>query len=294
MSGKQANLGFIGLGAMGEHMATNLVRTPGHRVFVSDLNSAQVVILESHGAHACQSVVEVAKAAEIVFLSLPSIVQVEQVADALIASGGKVRTIVDMSTSDVVRTRALSERLRAQGVELIDAPVARSRDAAREGTLLITVGGTQEQYERVKPYLSCMGSDVIHSGDTGCGQVVKIINNMVLLMTVQALAEAITIGRRAGVDGKLLLDTLGMGSADSFALRLPGQKSLAVNEFPLKAFPTDYALKDLSLAMSLAKHGDVDARGAALTQALLERTSEAGFGNEYYPIMVKIIENGYE
>lgn len=296
MSETTTTLGFIGLGVMGEPMCANLVRKSGHPVYVADLSPEPVRRIAELGGQACASIVEVAQTAEIVFLSLPSIVQVEQVCmgpGGLVEAGGRVRIVVDMSTSDVTRTRLLAEQLRNHGILLIDAPVARMREAAKLGTLMITVGATQEDFDLVLPYLSCMGTDVLLCGGVGNGQVVKIMNNMVVFMTVHALAEAITIGRSAGVDGKLLLDALSKGSADSFVLRNPGQKALAADTFPEKAFPTEYAIKDILLALELASQGEVDARAAKLTHSLLEQTRAAGYVKEYYPVMVKLIERGY-
>lgn len=296
MSETTTTLGFIGLGVMGEPMCANLVRKSGHPVYVADLSPEPVRRITELGGHACASIIEVAQTAEIVFLSLPSIVQVEQVCTGpggLVEAAGKVRIVVDMSTSDVTRTRQLAEQLKTHGILLIDAPVARMREAARLGTLMITVGATQTDFDQVLPYLSCMGTDVLLCGGIGNGQVVKIMNNMVVFMTVHALAEAITIGRSAGVDGKLLLEALSKGSADSFVLRNPGQKALAADNFPEKAFPTEYAIKDILLALELANQGDVDARAAKLTHSLLEQTRAAGYVKEYYPVMVKLIERGY-
>nr|WP_315845474.1 NAD(P)-dependent oxidoreductase [uncultured Achromobacter sp.] len=296
MSETKTPLGFIGLGVMGEPMCANLVRKSGHPVYVADISPEPVARIGALGGHACASIIEVAQTTEIVFLSLPSIVQVEQVCTGpggLVEAAGRVRIVVDMSTSDVGRTRRLAEVLRGHGILLIDAPVARMREAARLGTLMITVGATREDYETVLPYLSCMGTDVLLCGGVGNGQVVKIMNNMVVFMTVHALAEAITIGRSAGVDGTLLLDALSKGSADSFVLRNPGQKALAAESFPEKTFPTEYAIKDILLALELANQGDVDARAAKLTHDLLERTRAAGYVKEYYPVMVKLIERGY-
>lgn len=289
-------LGFIGLGVMGEPMCANLVKKSGHTVHVTDLSPEPVQRLAEQGAVACNSIAEVAQAAEVIFLSLPSIAQVEDVClgdGGIVQAAGKVRTVVDMSTSDVARTRALAEELSKHGILLIDAPVARMRQAAKDGTLLITVGATQEQFDSVRPFLDCMGSDVVLCGGTGSGQVVKIMNNMVVLMTVHALAEAVTIGRAAGVDGAVLLETLTKGSADSFVLRNPGLKALARDEFPEKTFPTEYAIKDISLALTLADGGTVDAKAAKLTRSLLEQTRDAGFVKEYYPVMVRLIEKGY-
>ena len=286
-------LGFIGLGVMGEPMCGNLARKSGLPVVATDLKPEPLERLAADGVRALASVADVAASADIVFLSLPSVAEVEAVCfgpgGLVNAPGRRVSTVVDMSTSDVVRTRRLAQRLAAAGIAFADAPVARTREAARLGTLLITVGAADDRFAALEPLLACMGSDVVHCGPTGCGQVVKIMNNMVLLVTVNALAEALAIGRAAGVDGKLLLETLSMGSADSFALRGPGLKALVPGVFPEQAFPTDYALKDMRLALELARSGAVPVVVAPATAELLARTSQAGHGSAYYPAMYRLL-----
>lgn len=286
-------LGFIGLGVMGEAMCGNLLAKSGRTVFGTDKRREPVERLAQKGLKPCGSIAEVARAADAVFLSLPSGVEVEDVCfgtGGLVESKTRTHTIVDMSTSPVKLTRELAARLARHGITLVDAPVARMRQAARDGTLSIMVGAKPEVFEAVRPFLACMGTDITLCGDTGCGQVVKILNNMVVFMTVNALAEALTIGRRAGVDGGLLFDTMSKGSSDSFALRTPGLKFLVPGEFPENTFPTDYAIKDIKLALELAQQGGVNAQAAKHTCALLEATSRAGYGQNYYPAMVKLIE----
>jgi 3-hydroxyisobutyrate dehydrogenase-like beta-hydroxyacid dehydrogenase len=241
---------------------------------------------------ACATIAEVAASSDVVFLSLPSAAEVEAVclgATGIAAARGRTRIIVDMSTSAVEATRRIATALAAAGIEFVDAPVARTRAAAQAGTLLIMVGGAEVQFRKCAPLLACMGSDVVHCGPVGNGQVVKILNNMVLFMTGQALAEALVIGARAGVDGAQLLEALSRGSADSFALRNHGMKAMVPGSFPEKAFPTDYALKDIRLALELAQQCGVEVRGARLTADLLQETSAAGFGAEYWPVLVKLI-----
>jgi 3-hydroxyisobutyrate dehydrogenase-like beta-hydroxyacid dehydrogenase len=288
-------LGFIGLGVMGERMCANLVAKSGKPVFGTDTRQAPVERLAQKGLKACGSVAEVARAADVVFLSLPSGAEVEDVcfdAGGFVETGGRTHTIVDMSTTSVGTTRALHARLAGHGITLVDAPVAGMRQRAQDGTLSIMVGGTAETFAAVQPLLAHMGRDVTHCGDVGCGQTVKVLNNMVVFMTVNALAEAITIGRRAGLDAQLLFETMSKGSSDSAALRTPGIKHLVPDHFPEDAFPTDYALKDIRLALELAQESGVKAEAAQHTCALLEATSRAGYGRNYYPAMVKLIEKG--
>jgi 3-hydroxyisobutyrate dehydrogenase-like beta-hydroxyacid dehydrogenase len=278
---------------MGEPMCANLVRTSGLPVFGADRRPEPVTRLSAAGLNACGSIGEVAAAADLVFLSLPSSSEVEEVcfgAGGLVARRGRVHTIVDMSTSAVKLTRDLGGRLAERGIAFADAPVARTRQAARDGTLSIMVGAPPDLFAAIRPLLARMGSEITHCGEVGAGQVVKILNNMVLMMTVEALSEALVTAREAGVDGKLLLEVMSKGSADSFALRNHGLKAMVPGIYPEDAFPTDYAIKDMRLALALAADGGLTLRAAPLTAALLEETSRAGYGRNYWPVLMKLIE----
>jgi 3-hydroxyisobutyrate dehydrogenase-like beta-hydroxyacid dehydrogenase len=286
-------LGFIGLGVMGEPMCANLVRKSGRRVYGADLRREPLDHLAGAGLRACGSIAEVTANAEIVFLSLPSGKEVDQVCagpGGILEDPGRVRTVVDMSTTQVKLTRDLAARFAERGIDFVDAPVARMRQAAHDGTLSIMVGGSAEAFERIRPYLACMGTELTHCGPVGNGQVVKQMNNMVVFMTAHALAEALAIGRSSGVDGGLLFETMAKGSSDSFWLRNSGMKNLVPGHFPEDAFPTDYAIKDISYALELAEQGGIDARAAKTTRAMLGETSAAGYGRSYYPAMLKLIE----
>jgi 3-hydroxyisobutyrate dehydrogenase-like beta-hydroxyacid dehydrogenase len=286
-------LGFIGLGVMGEPMCANLIMKSGRTVYGTDTRRAPVDRLAARGLKACTTAAEVAAAADVIFLSLPSGREVEEVclgAGGIAAAKGRVHTVVDMSTSAPKLMAELADKLAARGVNFLDAPVARTRQAARDGTLSIMVGGPADVFEAVRPFLACMGSEVTHCGGHGAGQVVKIHNNMVLFMTGQALGEALVIARNAGVDGKLLFEVMSKGSSDSFALRNHGLKAMVPGVFPEDAFPVDYAIKDIKLALDLAAQGGVAAKGAHTTHALLEAASRAGFKAEYWPVVLKMIE----
>jgi 3-hydroxyisobutyrate dehydrogenase-like beta-hydroxyacid dehydrogenase len=285
------SLGFVGLGVMGEPMCRNLVtktKLPAHG---TDLRREPVERLTAHGLRASGSIAEVAREADCIFLSLHSPKAVEDVCGEIAAAEGRTHTIVDMSTTPVKLTKALHARLAQQNITLVDAPVAGMRARAHAGTLSIMVGATPDVFAAVQPHLAHMGEATL-CGEVSCGQIVKALNNMVVFMTANALAEAITIGRRAGMDAKLLFETMSKGSSDSAVLRTPGLKHLVPEYFPEDAFPTDYALKDISLALELAKDVGVKAPAAQHTRDLLEATSRAGYGRNYYPAMVKVIEKG--
>ena len=284
------SLGFIGLGVMGAPMCANLLKKTGRPVTVYDTVENAVRDAVAHGAEPAADVAQVADRSDIVFLSLPSIDQVESVCQAILASPRLPSLIVDMSTSNVSRTRDLADRLKAAGVAFMDAPVARTKQAAIDGKLFISVGGSEQDFARVSPYLNCMGSDVLHCGDTGSGQIVKILNNYMVFMTVNALSEAITIGRQAGMEAGKLLTLLSQSSADSFVLRNHGMKSLAKDEFPEKTFPMVYAIKDCSLALDLAREGGFQPRIGAYTYDMMCLARDAGYAQNYHPAVIKLID----
>ena len=284
-------IGFAGLGVMGEPICRNMVIKSGAEALVFDLNSAPVERLATHGARAVGSVAEIAGQVDILFLSLPGGPQVEAVArgpGGIAEAGREGLLVVDMSTAPVGLTRDVAETLAAKGIEWVDAPVARTRAAAEDGTLSIMVGGTDDQFARVRPWLDHAASDVTHCGPLGCGQVAKIMNNMVLFQTVVALSEALALGKSAGMDPALLFDVMSKGSADSFALRNHGMKAMLPGVFPEGAFPTDYALKDVSYALDLAREAGITAPGAELAEARMKVSKDAGFGAEYFPALAKV------
>jgi len=173
-----------------------------------------------------------------------------------------------------------------------DAPIARTRQAAQDGTLSVMVGATPELFAAIEPLIRCFATDVTRCGEVGAGQVTKILNNMVLFETVNALAEAVNVARRSGVDPALLLDTLSKGSADSFALRNHGMKAIVPGHFPERAFSTEYALKDLSYALELAADAGVRIRGAELVGKILQEAIDAGSGGAYFPVIAKLMDRG--
>jgi 3-hydroxyisobutyrate dehydrogenase-like beta-hydroxyacid dehydrogenase len=200
--------------------------------------------------------------------------------------------VVDCTTAPVALTRTLAARFGEAGVAYADAPVARTRAAAEAGTLAVMVGASARTFARIRPYLAHFAADITHCGEVGAGQVAKLMNNMVLFQTVVALAEALTVARRAGVDGERLLETLATGSADSFALRNHGMKALLPGEFPERAFPARYALKDLGYALELAAQGGVRVAGAETARRVLEAAIARGDGERYFPVVLKAIEAG--
>jgi 3-hydroxyisobutyrate dehydrogenase-like beta-hydroxyacid dehydrogenase len=284
-------IGFIGLGVMGEPICRNLVKKSGARVTAFDLSVEPLQRLRAEGADIAGSAAEAIGAGEIVFLCLPSAKHVRAVfeGDGILKNARSGQIVADLGTSSVSQTRDFAAQLAAKGAAWLDAPIARTRQAAQDGTLSVMVGGPRQLFEAVEPVIRCFATDVTHCGGVGAGQVTKILNNMVLFETVNALAEAVAVARHAGVDPKLLFETLSKGSADSFALRNHGLKAIVPGVFPERAFSTEYALKDLSYALELAGEGGIRLRGAELIGRILQEAIDAGSGDAYFPVIARHI-----
>ena len=282
-------IGFIGLGVMGEPICRNLVKNSGARVIAFDLSPEPLARLKADGADVAASVADVIGNSEVLFLCLPSAKHVRAVfeGDGILKNIRQGQIVVDLGTSSVSQTRAFATQLQASGASWADAPIARTRQAAQDGTLSVMVGAAPALYAAIEPLIRCFATDVTHCGGTGAGQVTKILNNMVLFETVNALAEAVAVAKRNGVDPALLLDTLSKGSADSFALRNHGLKAIVPGNFPERAFSTEYALKDLSYALELAADAGIRIRGAELIGQVLQEAIDAGSGGAYFPVIAK-------
>jgi 3-hydroxyisobutyrate dehydrogenase-like beta-hydroxyacid dehydrogenase len=231
---------------------------------------------------------EIASKADILFLSLPGGPQVEAVAGQILPHLRPGAPLVDMSTAPVGLTRRLAAEAEAKGAFYADAPVARTRAAAEAGTLAIMVGAEDATFARIEPILSHSGDTILHCGPVGCGQVAKILNNMVLFQNVVAMSEALALGKAAGMDGAKLFDVISQGSGDSFALRNHGMKAMIPDTFPNQAFPTDYALKDVSYALDLAREAGLSAPGAELAEARMKMAQAAGYAEEYFPVLARL------
>ena len=286
-------IGFIGLGVMGGSMCRNMALKHSGEVIAFDMNAEAFQALEGTKARRAESVEDVAAKADVVFLSLPGGPQVEQVclgASGLTSGARRPIMIVDLSTTAVAAARSIAERLAAKGVAFADAPVARTREAARRGELSIMVGADEALYNRVEPLLRYIGSDVTRCGDVGCGQVVKLINNALVFENTVALAEMMVLGERAGVQPSVLLDAVSKGSGDSFVLRNHGRKAMLPRQFPEKSFPPEYVLKDLGYVLDLASQTSVSAHVAELAQRYYSATVSNGWGGHYFPAVIEVID----
>ena len=285
-------LGFIGLGVMGAPMCRNLAAKSGQEVRAFDIDLDALAQMDESGVTPAESVRDVAEHADIVFLSLPGGQQVNAVcmgAGSLLTHLKPGGLVVDFSTTPVNLAREVSARFLARGIQFVDAPVARTREAAKDGTLSVMVGGPDHVFNRIKPLLAHVATDVTYCGPAGAGQAMKLVNNMVLFQNVVAVAEALALILHAGLDPQLAFNVLAKGSADSFALRHHGMQAMLKNAFPEKAYSSEYALKDIRYALRLSEEAGMFLHGADNAKETIKKAIRAGYGKAYFPALAKVV-----
>ncbi len=285
--------GFVGLGVMGGPMCQNMARKHPGRVVAFDLSEAALDEAEQAGATRAASLEALAQVADIVFLSLPGDPQVEAVtAQLLAAEGARFTTVVDLSTTSVQTARAVAGRLGARGIDFADAPVARTREAARKGALSIMVGAAPALYERILPALEYIATDITLGGDVGSGQVLKLVNNMLVFANTVAIAEMMVLGEAGGVRPEVLLEAVSKGSGDSFVLRNHARKAMLPRDFPDKAFSPEYVLKDIGGVFALAEDTGVTLPAARQIARYYEAAVKHGYSGRYFPCVVELVDKG--
>jgi 3-hydroxyisobutyrate dehydrogenase len=252
-------LGFIGCGLMGKAMALNLIKA-GYPVTVHDLRPEPVAELAAAGADTASSPGEVAEKSEVVITMLTSSPHVEQVMfgpDGVLENLKAGGTIIDMSTIDPIVTRKVAAAAAEKGLKMLDAPVSGAPVKAADGTLSIMVGGKKEVFDECLEILQAMGEKIVHTGDIGMGEVVKLANNLVGAICGIAVCEGFLFGTRLGADPKTLFEVISASAGNCWFLqtRVPYPdvipESPANNDFA-PGFTVDLMAKDLGLILSAA------------------------------------------
>lgn len=287
-----STIGFIGLGVMGGPMCRNMALKHAGRVIAFDMNEQAFEILVDTKAERRASVASLAGDADFIFMSLPGGPQVEAVTSEVAKHARSGSTIVDLSTTPVALARKIAADLQPQGLHFADAPVARTREAAQRGELSIMVGASEGVFASIKPILDYVATDITHGGEVGTGQVLKLVNNMLVFEHVVTLAEMMVLGERAGVAPETLLDAVSKGSGDSFVLRNHGRKAMLPREFPERSFPPEYVLKDIDYVFQLAAETGVTIKAAETVRRYYEAAVERGLGGRYFPGVIRLVEDG--
>ena len=284
------DLAFIGPGIMGRPIALHLMRA-GHamRVYARRAQSAQPLV--AAGAIACATPAEAARGAQVVFVMVSDTPDVEQV---VLGTGGVVEgaaagaVVVDMSTISPVATRAIAQRLARQGIDMLDAPVSGGEKGALEATLSIMVGGKAEVFECVRPLFELLGRNIVRIGDHGAGQVAKACNQIVGAVTLEAVAEGLTLARKNGVDPARVRDALLAGYAWSRVLEMHGGRMVSRDFTP--GFRARLHRKDLRLVTDAAAQLDIALPQSALIAQHLNALVGMGGGEEDSAAVVKVLE----
>lgn len=271
-------VGFVGLGIMGRPMALNL-KNAGSELFVNARRAESMEPLTLAGAIACTTPAEVARQTDVIFTIVSDTPDVEQVilgTDGVIEGVRPGSVVVDMSTISPSATRAMAERLRAQGVEMLDAPVSGGDVGAIKGTLSIMAGGDEAIFKRIKPLFDVMGANVVHIGGNGAGQVCKSCNQVVIGHTIAGVGEAMLLARASGVDPVKVRAALLGGFANSKVLELHGQRMIEHNFEP--GFKARLHQKDMRIVMEAAHELGLALPGAAQFAQYLNALIGRGLG----------------
>lgn len=282
--------GFIGLGIMGRPMARNLLKA-GYQLTVWNRSRPGIDALAAEGAAEADSPLAVAEQSDIVITILGDSPDTEQVAlgERGVIEGAHEGLIhIDMSTISPAVTRRIAERYALAGVEMLDAPVSGGETGAINGTLSIMAGGKRDVFDRCRPLFEALGKTIVYCGPAGAGQVVKLCNQVVVAVNNLAMAEALVLAKKAGVEPATMVEAVRAGAGSSWALLNLAPKILEGDFAP--GFKVWQQQKDLRLALELANQGSTPLPGTALVHQLFAALEAEGLGDAGTQALVKALE----
>jgi 3-hydroxyisobutyrate dehydrogenase-like beta-hydroxyacid dehydrogenase len=285
------SVGFLGLGIMGSRMAANVARAGFPLTVWTHTPGKAERWASEHGGTAAPTPAAVAERSDVV---VSMVVDGDQVASVLSGPNGVAEAshpgllCVDMSTIGPTAARQIASELAPHGVAMIDAPVTGSSPRAEDGTLTIMCGGPQEEFQRVLPLLESMGRLIVHVGELGQGQMLKLINNTLGATNAAAVAEALLLAKATGIDLDALVQVVSAGSGASLQMEM---KSGPMREHDYTTlFKAAHLLKDVRLCLQEAQAADVPFPSAAHAQDLLTATIARGHGERDYAAMIEAVE----
>ncbi|MCJ2080947.1 2-hydroxy-3-oxopropionate reductase [Methylobacterium sp. J-090] len=283
------DIGFVGLGIMGAPMAGHLI-AGGHTLHLKTRRAVPQALVDA-GGRACAHAAEVAERSDIVVLMLPDTPDVETVlfGEDGVAQGIRSGAIVvDMSSISPIATRDFAARLAERGAAYLDAPVSGGEVGAKNAALSIMVGGEAEAFERAKPLFDLMGKTVTHVGAVGAGQVAKVANQIIVALTIGAVAEGLLFASKAGADPAKVRQAITGGLATSRILELHGERMIKRTFDP--GFRIALHQKDLNLALEGARSLGLALPGTALAQQLFSVCAANGAGDQDHSALVRALE----
>ena len=283
----------IGLGTMGEPMASNLIKA-GFEVTLHNRTRSKEEPLERLGATRAKSPAAAAREAEIVLTCVSDTPDVESV--LLDPERGAINglapnsLVIDCSSIAPATTRRIAQQLRAKDIGFVDAPVSGGSEGAVRGTLTIMCGGSEEDFERAQPVLQVIGNKITRIGPVGCGQIAKVANQVVITGTFMSLAEALTLAFRAGADPERVVEAIGGGVAGSWILNNRSEKMLR-DDYPL-GFRLRLHRKDLGIALDTAREFKVPVPIASLVATIEDALIAQGYGDEDMSNLARFVRHG--
>ncbi len=284
-----SNIGFIGLGIMGRPMAGHLL-AGGYTVFAYNRSPVKQELLDQ-GARACASPAEVAAAADVIITMVPDTPDVEAVlfGEAGVAGGlAPGKTVVDMSSISPIATKDFAARINTLGCDYLDAPVSGGEVGAKAASLTIMVGGPEAAFAKVRPIFELMGKNVTLIGGNGDGQTTKVANQIIVALTIEAVAEGLLFASKAGADPARVRQALMGGLATSRILEVHGERMIKRTFDP--GFRIELHQKDLNLALAGARALGVSLPNTATCQELFNAAAAGGGSGWDHSGLVRVLE----
>lgn len=282
------SIGFIGLGVMGAPMARNLIKA-GHELTVHRVKERSQFLVDE-GAKAADSPREVAERSDVVILMLPDTPDVEDVLlgeDGVVAGLAPGTLVIDMSSISPTATVELAGKVREAGGDYVDAPVSGGDVGARDGKLTIFVGGEDDAVHRAMPLFEVMGSTITHMGRVGAGQATKVVNQVIVGLTIEAVAEGLALAKALGTDPAKVREALSGGFASSRILELHGQRMVDRSFDP--GFRLRLHRKDLGLALAAAEQNGSALPGTTVVAAQMDDAIARDWGNLDHSALFRLV-----
>ena len=280
-------IGFIGLGIMGESMCENIVKKHNDKVYVNDINRAQVEKLAALGAVPCQNNAEVMQNADLVVSMVPKSEHVKAIYTELLPLIDESKTIIDMSTIDPAVSVEVANMVKAKGAQFADAPVVKSKPAAINATLGILVGCDEELFPKIEPILKYMGCNVIRMGENGKGLVMKICHNTLVAEIQNGVNETLGLAVKCGIDIDDFVKAVSYGGAQNFYL--DSQSENLKNRNWATAFSLENMHKDLGISQRMSAENGCDMPGMQNAKAVYDKGMQLGLGKDDFRSTYKIV-----
>lgn len=284
-------IGFIGLGIMGRGMTHNLLKA-GFEVCVWNRTASRMDEFVEAGATAGDNPADVAAKTDIIITCVSDTPDVEAVVlgkDGVFHGAKPGALVIDMSTISPHVTQEIAAKLKEKDVHMLDAPISGGSEGAAKGTLSIMIGGDAEQVQRAMPCFEAMGKTITHVGDQGAGQTVKLVNQILVVITMLAVSEALIFAEAGGLDLKKTLDAVSGGAAGSWMLSNRGSQAIVRDWRP--GFTIDLQQKDLRLVLEAADQMGIPVLGTSMVFNMYRTLQNMGLGGDGNHALIKALEN---